>query len=646
MKLIDKLTIFTATAILASTLFSSGNAIAQVDWRTQSPVNSPSGRYEFGMVYNSDADEAILFGGDDGGAATNDTWSYNGINWSHKSPPTSPSARSGFSLAYDPANTNTVLFGGRVGVGVSNQTWTFNGTTWSQLSPATSPSARRYASMTYHGGSPSSILLFGGLNGTSTVLDETWSWNGTNWTSLSPASSPAGRYWSAMAYDANRNRTVLFGGYNGTAGLADTWEWNGTNWSQISPAQSPTARYLSAMTFDSNTNEIILFGGYNGSTYLNDTWSWDGSNWTQKSPTTSPSGRGDHGLVYDALHQNLVMFAGANGTGVVSDTWHYGLAPTPTPTATMTPTPTSTPTATMTPTPTPTATATSTPTPASAPLVISSTTASLTSAGINQPISFAVSATGGSGGLSYSWNFGDKSAGTGANTTHAYSIAGNYTVQVTVTDVTNHSATSSVSVTVAAPIVGTGNDTDGDGFSDAIEVSLGTDPNLASSSPTGGNAIGETLPLSSIKLSIKLNFSKSGADTFSLSASGIQIPQNFSLDGKTMGFVMGDLGLNVAMSAKGRGTSPDRKTTAAISIKSKKGVAPAQISKMSFKYVKSSFADKVDELGLTNDPSSPSKANRDVPVMITFNNRVYKTTVKMVYTCKAGKGGSATVAKK
>ena len=42
----------------------------------------------------------------------------------------------------------------------------------------------------------------------------------------------------AMAYDNARQRTLLFGGYNGSV-LGDTWDWDGRVWTRQAPATSP-----------------------------------------------------------------------------------------------------------------------------------------------------------------------------------------------------------------------------------------------------------------------------------------------------------------------------------------------------------------------------------------------------------------------
>lgn len=60
--------------------------------------------------------------------------------------------------------------------------------------------------------------------------------------------------------------------------------------------------------------------------------------------------------------------------------------------------------------------------------------------------------SGGFGPYTFSWDFGDGSAGgSGASTTHVYDRFGNYTAVVTLTDYYGATATSSVLVTVAPP---------------------------------------------------------------------------------------------------------------------------------------------------------------------------------------------------
>ncbi len=64
-----------------------------------------------------------------------------------------------------------------------------------------------------------------------------------------------------MAYDAERELTVLFAGPTGTHGLnGETWGWNGATWTLLSDT-GPAPRYEHAMAYDSDRGVIVMFGG-------------------------------------------------------------------------------------------------------------------------------------------------------------------------------------------------------------------------------------------------------------------------------------------------------------------------------------------------------------------------------------------------
>jgi hypothetical protein len=245
-------------------------------------------------------------------------------NWVQESPAASPPARDYAALAYDAAQGQVVLFGGAGmpgGVlGYFNDTWVWDGTNWTQEFPAASPSARGAFGMAYDA-AQNHVVLFGGFDGISD-LNDTWVWNGTNWTQVNPADSPPARGAFVMVYDAAQSQVVLFGGLNGTGDLNDTWVWNGTNWTQEFPANSPSARSDYDMAYDAAQSQVVLFGGLSGTSFLGDTWVWDGTNWTQLSPATSPPARGESPMAYDAALGQAVLFGGSNGGGTpLNDTW-------------------------------------------------------------------------------------------------------------------------------------------------------------------------------------------------------------------------------------------------------------------------------------------------------------------------------------
>jgi hypothetical protein len=166
-------------------------------------------------------------------------------------------------------------------------------------------------------------VLFGGSNSSGQLAD-TWEWDGVNWAQRTPATSPLRRIQHAMAYDAARQRTVLFGGL-ATLGpfLGDTWEWDGVSWIQQSPAASPPARSQHAMAYDLRRQRVVLFGGVMSATVFADLWEWDGSSWVQQSPAPRPTPRRGHAMTYDAARQRLVVFGGWDNVPH-GDTWLHG----------------------------------------------------------------------------------------------------------------------------------------------------------------------------------------------------------------------------------------------------------------------------------------------------------------------------------
>lgn len=85
----------------------------------------------------------------------------------------------------------------------------------------------------------------------------------SNWTRLEPETSPTPRTKPAMTYDPARGEMVLFGGDTDhpTLGYDETWTWDGEDWTLESPANSPPGRSDAMMAFDPTRGEVVLFGG-------------------------------------------------------------------------------------------------------------------------------------------------------------------------------------------------------------------------------------------------------------------------------------------------------------------------------------------------------------------------------------------------
>jgi RHS repeat-associated protein len=247
--------------------------------------------------------------------------------WTVRSPTTVPTGRYDAAYAYDASASDAthgklLVFGGENSASVAVQeTWTWDGTNWTKLTPATQPSARWGARMAYDSAT-GFTYLFGGYNGT-TYQNDTWKWDGTTWTLLSPTTKPSIRLDGAMAYDAATSTVVLFGGSKPPTYYADTYSWNGTNWTALSPSPAPTVRASAAVTYDSGSSKIVLYGGYNGSTYLADTWLWNGTTWASQSPGTAPSARAGAAMDYNPITTTSMLFGGVNGTSYYAETWSW-----------------------------------------------------------------------------------------------------------------------------------------------------------------------------------------------------------------------------------------------------------------------------------------------------------------------------------
>ena len=79
------------------------------------------------------------------------------------------------------------------------------------------------------------LYIFGGGTGRSTfssLTDQTWVLSEGSWRELTTAHSPSERGSPALGYDPLRKRIVLYGGFDASQDqLDDTWEWDGEDWS-------------------------------------------------------------------------------------------------------------------------------------------------------------------------------------------------------------------------------------------------------------------------------------------------------------------------------------------------------------------------------------------------------------------------------
>jgi hypothetical protein len=311
------------------------------DWyniATDSPRPSPRGGH--GMVYDPVHAKIVLFGGRDSTGTRNDIWEFDTATrrWIDVTPLTgaAPVQRSNFGMAYDESRGVIVIYGGDCGtnclefgnVQTVADTWEWNTTTRSwRKGPNTIPvfAGMKGPALAYDP-TRQQVICFGGKPYWEALgVNQSWAWNGTSWTEITPAGPlPDPRRDHSMSLDTDRNRIVMFGPYE------DTWEWDGTRWSAVGlSGPHPTWKSGVKMAYDKLRKKTILFGGSNQYGAFDETWEWNGVAWTRLAPLHAPPARGFTGLVYDDSQGKLVMFGGDQLT---DDTWISGpadqLAPT------------------------------------------------------------------------------------------------------------------------------------------------------------------------------------------------------------------------------------------------------------------------------------------------------------------------------
>lgn len=315
-----------ASAALAASFLTLAPVVrAQVTWTQRFPATSPGPRCCTGMAYDASRARSLIFGGFAPGVGfTAETWQWDGSDWLQRTPALSPPARDTHALAYDSTRRRIVLFAGGTDGQMFNDTWEWDGGNWIHPELAVSPTGRSGPAMAYDAGR-GTMVLFGGIGSGLRPLGDTWEYDGVQWTRRLPMTVPPARSLHGLVYDPRRARIVMFGGGDPFQGvyLDDTWEWDGTDWTEITTTQAPPRRLRHGMVWDAARDRIVLLGGHDAVGSLADTWERSGSVWILRSPGTVPPARRTHGMAFDTNRERVVVFGGQRVAGFTGETWEY-----------------------------------------------------------------------------------------------------------------------------------------------------------------------------------------------------------------------------------------------------------------------------------------------------------------------------------
>jgi len=250
--------------------------------------------------------------------------------WRNMNPSTHPSGRNWMAMAYDSESDKVILFGGWADGRIYADTWAYDykTNTWTNMNPSESPPPRYQSAMAYDSESDR-VILFGGY-ASSGYLHDTWAYdyNTNTWTRMNPSTYPSARNNFAMVYNSKRDIIILYAGYSGSA-LSDMWAYNYNinTWTQLYPTSYPISKYVYAMAYDSESDKVILFGGYSSSgTILDQTWAYDydTNTWLHLNPPVIPRERYNFAMVYDSESDRIILYGGySSSSDIFRETWTY-----------------------------------------------------------------------------------------------------------------------------------------------------------------------------------------------------------------------------------------------------------------------------------------------------------------------------------
>ncbi|MEZ5963893.1 MAG: kelch repeat-containing protein [Planctomycetota bacterium] len=175
------------------------------------------------------------------------------------------------------------------------------------------------------------MVLFGGVTGRGTtyapaIQNETWEWSNGVWTARRDVTAQPTLFDGARGtvWDT-RDQVVRMVGSPAAGWGLDVWTWKGVGWQRASVSWSPPFRQHFATAYDETRQRLVMWGGTDSTGFaLVDVWEFDGTIWTVAA-APNPVGRDEAAMAYDGVRGKVVMFGGraANGGQALADMWEW-----------------------------------------------------------------------------------------------------------------------------------------------------------------------------------------------------------------------------------------------------------------------------------------------------------------------------------
>lgn len=213
----------------------------------------------------------------------NETWEWSPTGgWVQAAPTVSPDDHWLFNMVYAPG-VGCVFHGGTAwdvsGTAYTDSdTWAFDGTTWTKI--ATSGPARANGKAIYRP-TTHDIVYFGGTDLSGTKVSDTWVLDlGTmTWSQVVTATQPMSSVTASGPglvspggyFDQFSSKVIIHGGQGNSGGPSNlTWEFDGTDWTDVTPASSPSLRNYDLVWYPVLNKGVSALGSTGSAT--NQTW--------------------------------------------------------------------------------------------------------------------------------------------------------------------------------------------------------------------------------------------------------------------------------------------------------------------------------------------------------------------------------------
>ncbi len=286
-----------------------------------------SARYAPGSVVLPDKSIVLMGGRNSTGSFLNDVWRSTdvGATWTEINASAGWSGRS-YHTGVALPNGRIVLMGGSNSLGdLLNDTWRSEdgGMTWTCVNQSSGWDPRAFHTSVAL--SDGSIVLMGGINSSSTLLNDTWRSEdgGATWTCVNTSAG-----WTPRSSHASVSLLgggiVLSGGSDG-GGRNDVWRSDdgGATWTCVNESAGWPERWSLAGVALTDGSIVIMGGMTSYGLFLHDVWrSTDGgATWTCSNASAAWRGRVNHASVALPDGSIVLMGGGDNSPSYWNDVW-------------------------------------------------------------------------------------------------------------------------------------------------------------------------------------------------------------------------------------------------------------------------------------------------------------------------------------